>query len=230
MPGGIIDFKKQKFIRDCKDYLKTGKITDSLNVAINSTTPGHLEYLKKDLDTDTKKIIDSAIQKIKKIYRKEITTHRQKVNMLAISALENLSTLDKRFEITEVMDRYRESINPVKALYYDLQEIMFLYDGKAKKEHHKFLIDKFSKKENFEEILLSVNRDIEDLSDCKVRLKLLRDEYGVPGNSEYSKKVIDLHNEMLQWKKLFEKFPQWVSDNSDNEKPSLLKTLKDFFS
>ena len=41
------------------------------------------------------------------------------------------------------MKRYRESINPVKALYYDLQEIMFLYDGRPKNKHHQFLINKF---------------------------------------------------------------------------------------
>jgi DNA polymerase III delta prime subunit len=228
---GIIDFKKQKFIRDCKEYLKTGVIADSLRIGINNTTPGHLEYLKSGLTIDDKKVIDTAIERIKKKYVQDITNNRQKMNIVAIAALENLSTIDRRFEIKEVMERYRESINPIKALYYDLQEIMFLYDGKTKKDHHKFLIEKFNTSESFEEILLAVDRDIEDLRKCKDHLRNIRDEYSLPGTSEYSRRVVDLHNEMEQWKKLFKKFPEWVVDNkSDEQKSWLRNTLNNFFS
>lgn len=230
MSKDIIDFKKQKFIRDCKEYLKTGVIADSLRIGINNTTPGHLEYLKSGLTVDEKKVIDTAIERIKKKYVRDITNNRQKMNMVAMAALENLSTIDKRFEIKEVMERYRESINPIKALYYDLQEIMFLYDGKAKKEHHKFLIEKFNAKENFEEIILAVDRDIEDLRKCKDHLKNIREEYSLPGTSEYSRRVIDLHNEMEQWKKLFLKFPDWVTENkTEDSKSWLYNTLNNFF-
>lgn len=231
MSKGIIDFKKQKFIRDCKEYLKTGVIADSLRIGINNTTPGHLEYLKSGLTIDDKKVIDTAIERIKKKYVQDITNNRQKMNIVAIAALENLSTIDRRFEIKEVMERYRESINPIKALYYDLQEIMFLYDGKTKKDHHKFLIEKFNTSESFEEILLAVDRDIEDLRKCKDHLRNIRDEYSLPGTSEYSRRVVDLHNEMEQWKKLFKKFPEWVVDNkSDEQKSWLRNTLNNFFS
>lgn len=230
MSKDIIDFKKQKFIRDCKEYLKTGKIAESLRIGVNNTTPGHLEYLKAGLSEDERKVIDTAIDRIKKKYVRDITNNRQKMNMVAMSALENLSTIDKRFEIPEVMERYRESINPVKALYYDLQEIMFLYDGKTRKDHHKFLMEKFSDANAFEEILLAVDRDIEDLRKCKDQLRNIREEYNLPGTSEYSRRVIDLHNEMEQWKKLFEKFPEWIDENKGDENKSLIETLKNFFS
>jgi len=227
---GIIDFKKQKFIRDCKEYLKTGIIADSLRIGINNTTPGHLEYLKAGLTLDERKVIDTAIDRIKKKYTRDITNHRQKMNMVAMAALENLNTIDKRFEIKEVMERYRESINPVKALYYDLQEIMFLYDGKTRKEHHKFLVKKFNTHASFEEILLAVDRDIEDLRLCKEQLRNVREEYSLPGSSEYSRRVIDLHNEMEEWKKLFSKFPDWISENrTDDTKSWLSNTLNNFF-
>lgn len=230
MSKDIIDFKKQKFIRDCKEYLKTGKIAESLRIGVNNTTPGHLEYLKAGLSEDERKVIDTAIDRIKKKYVRDITNNRQKMNMVAMSALENLSTIDKRFEIPEVMERYRESINPVKALYYDLQEIMFLYDGKTRKDHHKFLMEKFSDENAFEEILLAVDRDIEDLRKCKDQLRNIREEYNLPGTSEYSRRVIDLHNEMEQWKKLFERFPDWIDENKGDDPKSLIETLKDFFS
>ena len=126
----IIDFKKQKFIRDCIEFLKTKEMSEELKKVINTATPGYLEYLKKGETSDTVKVIETAITKVRQLSQKEITSNRQKINIIALSVLEGLSTDDTRFQIKEVTDRYRESINPVKALYYDLQEIMFLYDGK----------------------------------------------------------------------------------------------------
>lgn len=229
--SGIIDLKKQRFIKDCKDFLKTGKITDNLRASIINTTPGHIDYIKKDMDDESKKIIDIVISKVLEKYRKDIASHRQRVNIMCQSVLEHLETDNIRFEIKEVMERYRESINPVKALYYDLQEIMFLYDGKPKNKHHKFLIEKFSAITDFEEILFAVDRDLEDLKECKIRIKEIKENYQLSSNSEYSRKVIDLHNEMQQWKTLFNKFPEWVSENKEEETSSnLLDTLKKFFS
>jgi uncharacterized protein YukE len=227
--SSIIDLKKQRFIKDCKDFLKTGNITDSLRASVLNTTPGHMDYIKKDLDDESKKIIDIVIGKVTEKFRKDLATHRQKINIMCQAVIENLETNNSRFEIPEVIVRYRESINPVKALYYDLQEIMFLYDGKPKNKHHKFLIEKFSKPEDFNEIMFAIERDLEDLKECKSRIKEIKDNYKLSSNSEYSKKVLDLHNEMGQWQKLFKKFPDWVNENKSETPVSLFNTLKNFF-
>ena len=224
----IIDFKKQKFLKECKEYLKTGKVSDSLSMAINNTTPGHIEFLKTNLTHDEKVVIDAVVKKIKSKFRKSITSQRQKSNIVASSVLENLSTLDKSFIIPEVMERYRESINPVKALYYDLQEIMFLYDGKTKKEHHKFLMNKFSNVSDFENIILAIDKDIEDLETCKEQLKRITSGQSIPNSSEYASRVFDTYEQLHKWKKLFRRFPDRVNENKESE-PSLLNTLKNFF-
>lgn len=229
MDSGIIDFKKQKFIRDCIEYLKTGDLPADLRNIINSSNPSYIEYLKKDNDDSTVKVIDTVINKVRQSSQKQITASRQKINIIALATLEKLATDDKRFEIPEVIERYRETINPVKALYYDLQEIMFLYDGKPKNKHHKFLIDKFSKKESFDEILVAVNRDIEDLRECRERIRGIREQLKFSSKSEYNKKIIDLYSEMRQWKRLFEKFPDWVEEHETGTCKSLLDTLKNFF-
>ena len=157
------------------------------------------------------------------------TEFHVKINILAISALENLSTLDKSFIIPEVIKRYRDTINPVKALYYDLQEIMFLYDRKTRKDHHKFLIERFSDIEDFNNIISAVDKDIEDLYKCKEQLKAISTTSSVSNSSEYAVKVFDTHNQLIQWKKLFERFPDWVKENQDNKRTSLYETLKNFF-
>jgi len=226
---GIIDFKKQKFIRDCIEYLKTGNAEVELRAIVNSATPEYIEYIKKDIDKDTVTIIDAVIKKIRLSSQKKITSSRQKINIIALATLEKLSTDDIRFEIKEVTERYRETINPVKALYYDLQEIMFLYDGKPKNKHHKFLIDKFSDEKSFDEIIVAVDKDLVDLKECRERIMKIREELGFANKSEYYKQVIDLHNEMLQWKRLFQKFPEWVEENASTQGGGLYQTLKNFF-
>jgi hypothetical protein len=225
----IIDFKKKKFLKECRSYLKNGEVSDSLSMAINNSTPGHIEFLKSDMSEDEKNIVDIVVKKIRVTFKKNITSQRQKINILAISALENLSTLDKSFVIPKVIERYRDTINPVKALYYDLQEIMFLYDGKTKKEHHKFLIERFSDIEHFNEIILAVDKDIEDLYTCKEQLKAIATPSSIANSGEYAIRVYDTHSQLIQWKKLFERFPDWVKENEDNKKISLCTTLKKFF-
>ena len=210
----IINLEKQRFIRDCKSVLKGERVTDSLRRTIIHSSPGHIEYLKRDLDNAEARLVDIVIAKVKEESKKALSASSQRINILAISVLENLSTESSEFAIDEIMKRYRESINPVKALYYDLQEIMFLYDGKPKNKHHQFLIDKFRNIESFKKIIEAVDRDLSDLSECKLRVNKLKRDHNYPNTSEHLKRIVDLYNEMVQWKTLFEKFPEWIEDNS----------------
>jgi len=194
--------------------MKGSPASDSLKKIISHSNPGHIEFLKRGLDSASARLIDIVIAKVKEDSKKILTSSSQRINILAVSVLENLSTENSKFAIDEITKRYRESINPVKALYYDLQEIMFLYDGKPKNKHHQFLIRRFSKIESFEKIIEAVDKDIKDLGECKQRVNKLKIDHNYPNTSEHLKKIVDLHNEMIQWKILFEAFPEWIEDNS----------------
>ena len=235
MDKHIIDLEKQRFIRDCKLVMKGFAPTDSLRKIIINSSPGHIEFLKRDLDNTSARLIDIVIAKVKEESKKILTSSSQRINILAVSVLENLATESTDFTIDEIMTRYRESINPVKALYYDLQEIMFLYDGKPKNKHHQFLIRKFYRLEAFEKILEAVDKDIKDLNECKQRVNKLKIDHNYPNTSEHLKKIVDLHNEMIQWKTLFEAFPEWIEDNSLPVVPAhkgskkICRTIKNLF-
>jgi hypothetical protein len=229
----IINLEKQRFIRDCKQVLKGERVTDSLRRTIIHSSPGHVEYLKRDMDMAEARLVDIVIAKVKEESKKALSASSQRINILAISVLENLSTESSEFAIEEIMKRYRESINPVKALYYDLQEIMFLYDGRPKNKHHQFLINKFRDIESFKKIIEAIDRDIADLSECKQRVNKLKNEHNYPNTSEHLKRIVDLHNEMRQWKTLFEKFPEWITENSLPDEPkgsrNFCTTIKKIF-
>ena len=228
----IINLERQRFIRDCKAVLKGDRVSDSLRRTIIHSSPGHVEYLKRDLDITEARLVDIVIAKVKEESKKALSASSQRINILAISVLENLSTESSEFAIEEIMKRYRESINPVKALYYDLQEIMFLYDGKPKNKHHIFLINKFRDAESFEKINVAVDRDLADLNECKQRVNKLKTEHNYPNTTEHLKRIVDLYNEMIQWKTLFEKFPEWIEENSLPTEPkgnNFCSTIKKIF-
>ena len=228
MDQHIINLEKQRFIRDCKLVMKGSPASDSLKRIISNSSPGHIEFLKRELDSASARLIDIVIAKVKEESKKVLTSSSQRINILAISVLENLATESSEFSIEEIMKRYRETINPVKALYYDLQEIMFLYDGKPKNKHHQFLIRRFYKLEAFEKTLEAIDKDIKDLSECKHRINKLKMDHNYPNTSEHLKKIVDLHNEMIQWKTLFEAFPEWIEDNSSMPIAPVRKGPKNF--
>jgi hypothetical protein len=231
----IINLETQRFIRDCKKVLKGAPTSVSLRKIIINSSPGHIEYLKRGLNVTESRLVDIVIAKVKEESKKSLSASSQRINILAISVLENLSTEGSEFSIEEITKRYRESINPVKALYYDLQEIMFLYDSKPKNKHHQFLINKFKDIESFEKIIEAVDKDIKDLNECKQRINKLKTDHNYPNTTEHLKKIVDLHNEMIQWKTLFEAFPEWVEDNSLPIEPThkgskkICRTIRNLF-
>ena len=231
----IINLEKQRFIRDCKKVMKGSPASYSLRKIIINSSPGHIDFLKRGLDTTSARLIDIVIAKVKEDSKKSLSASSQRINILAISVLENLATEGSEFAIEEITKRYRESINPVKALYYDLQEIMFLYDSKPKNKHHQFLINKFKDIESFEKIIEAVDKDIKDLNECKQRINKLKTDHNYPNTTEHLKKIVDLHNEMIQWKTLFDAFPGWIEDNSLPIVPThkgskkFCHTIKDLF-
>ena len=99
MDEHIINLEKQRFIRDCKRVLKGKKVTDSLRKIIINSSPGHIEFLKRDLDTTSARLIDIVIAKVKENSKKLLTSSSQRINILAISVLENLSTEGSEFAI-----------------------------------------------------------------------------------------------------------------------------------
>lgn len=216
----IIDLHKEKLIRDCRDFLKSGKISDDLRKLVVNATPGQLDYLKKGLDESATRIFDLAIVRVRDATLKEIALFKQKVNLLCLSTLENLETSDERYAIPEVIERYRESINPVKALYYDLQEIIFLYDGKPKNKHHQLLIETFRDEGSLDSVIAAVSQDLKSLLNCKEQIAELRQQYNTTASSDAIKRVREAINDLHQWNRLFKMFAQWARDNDDTVAPT----------
>lgn len=180
-----------------------------------------MEALRENVDTNTSKLIDYVIENVSKITENDIAKFKQKTNILCKNVLDTLETNNDRYIIKEVMDRYRESINPIKALYYDLQEIIFLYDNKPKTKHHIFLIELFKDECAIQPYLMAIDKDLTRLSECKQEIEKLKYDYKIQLNSTYAVKIKELHSEMQLWRNLIARFPEWVVSNKKEKRESM---------
>lgn len=209
----IIDFKREKFLYECREFLRTGNISDDLRSAIYNTTPADMERFRSSLSDENIKIFDIVINQVIKITEADIIKFKQKVNILCQNVLDTLETNNDAYIIPEIIERYRDTINPIKALYYDLQEIIFLYDGKPKNKHHMFLIELFRDETYIDRFVAAIDKDIKRLDECQNSINFLKSEYKITLNSSYATKVKELRVEMVQWKKLIIRFPEWIKEN-----------------
>lgn len=209
----IIDFKREKFLYECREFLRTGNISDDLRSAIYNTTPADMERFRSSLSDENIKIFDIVINQVIKITEADIIKFKQKVNILCQNVLDTLETNNDAYIIPEIIERYRDTINPIKALYYDLQEIIFLYDGKPKNKHHMFLIELFRDETYIDRFVSAIDKDIKRLDECQNSINFLKSEYKITLNSSYATKVKELRVEMIQWKKLILRFPEWIKEN-----------------
>jgi len=213
MRNGIIDFKKEKFMHDCRDYLRTGVVSDDLRSAIYNSTPADMENFRSNLSGENLRIFDIVVQEATKVTEADIVKFKQKVNMLCQNVLDTLETNNDVYIISEIVARYRDTINPIKALYYDLQEIIFLYDGKPKNKHHMFLIELFNDHEYVKKFISAIDKDLKRLEDCQNNINFLKSEYKIKLNSTYATKIKELRTEMVLWRKLILRFPEWIEEN-----------------
>ena len=94
------------------------------------------------------------------------------------------------------------------------------------------LKNKFKDIEAFEKIIVAIDRDIRDLAECKQRVNKLKSEHNYPNTSEHLKRIVDLYNEMVQWKTLFERFPDWINENGAlpiHPRGTICTTIKKLF-
>lgn len=228
MANDIIDFKTEKFMFECREFLKSGNVSDDLRSAIYNSTPAEMETFRLKLSEENRKVFDIAISAIAKITETDIIKFKQKVNMLCQNVLDTLETNNDTYSIPEIINRYRDTINPIKALYYDLQEIIFLYDGKPKNRHHMFLIELFREESYIDKFVVAIDKDIKRLDDCLISINYLKSEYKITLNGSYATKVKELRVEMGQWKKLILRFPEWIKENEPT--PSKKEGMFDFMS
>jgi len=218
----ILNFQREKFIRECREYMKTGVISESLRHTVLSSTPDQIQNLIKNFRDTDKEMLGHVLSEIKVISKAEIHSYKNKIDTVCYTAFDSLVTVKPRYEIAYVQKRYDSSINPVRALHFDLEETMSM-NRKSLTKHHKILIEKFKDQVALDFYIEAIETDIRTLTEAEAEIKELQSEYMYPSENQNIQRISELIEELHLWKNTLTRFPIWV--NEVFEEPKALKPL-----
>lgn len=143
MDAIIISFEEAKIKRELKKIHRT----NLLHKLVNSSKNAYASSLKE---------INTII---KYVYRKE---YQQDFTYEYNSLLENLETKQAKFKFPTILSGYRKDMNPIDALYQNLQEALFKYD----KDNPicVWIIELFKDEQWLDDLIYAIRKDYTDIN------------------------------------------------------------------
>lgn len=183
----IVCFHQEKIKHYIRKYERTGYLSDFLipyydhKVVVNSN---------KRLSEVTK-----TINRKQEIFKKtQFDTELEKLMM-------SFSTESSKFMFPTVLAKYRKGINPVKALYNEVQRVMFQYN--SNNNEHKWVVSLFKDQLWFNSLISALDVDIEKIHEFQHKWRRQNNEdiketveylYNVTENLNHFKEVFLLIN------------------------------------
>lgn len=153
----VINFNEKLVQRKLKQFTSDGVLDESIYYQDGNSyfiKNDILKYCDPDLITEINKRL-----KIKKISEFVVYSNRFESELIDIKI--NLKTHKSSYKFPTILSKYRKGINPVTALYNELQEALFLYD--ENKEYYSWVISVFKDEKLINNLLQDIESDIESL-------------------------------------------------------------------
>lgn len=113
------------------------------------------------------KLIVSAFQKHVKNSAELDLQLRYDLEDVYYTITNNLKTCDRKYIFPSVLKKYHKNINPVRALYFEIQEIDINYNNEN--ADHKFVISKIKDREFIEKLIQDIKLDLKSLNELEKR-------------------------------------------------------------
>jgi len=134
--GEIIDFNVLRIQNELDKYQRTKTIPHTILEGVYDIEEIKTIYINK-LPPKYKKIADKLLED----YYSQIQTNIEKLKVTLrneyFKTMSSLATEKDSFKFANLQTKYRNNINPVRALYYETREIMRSYN--PTNEHHVWL-------------------------------------------------------------------------------------------
>ena len=156
----IINFNQAKIAHSFEKFSRDGVITDDILENINANF--HFESDIKDVlneysDRDQKRFYEILLDikdAVKQMTSDENMDIRFSLEDEYFNLLQNLESNDPKYKIPSILIKYRKDINPIRALKFELQEIMAMYT--VDDDYHLWLIKEFKREDKIKEIIISI--------------------------------------------------------------------------
>ena len=160
----IINFEQAKIAHVFEQFSKDGVITDNILENINP----HFHFqsdiddvLNEYSDLDRKrfyKILMDIKEAVKQMTSEDNMNIRFQLEDEYFNLLQNLETNNAKYKIPSVLIKYRKDINPIRALKFELQEIMSMWQ--LEDDYHLWLVKQFKNKDKINSIITAIQNDM----------------------------------------------------------------------
>lgn len=213
----IINFNQAKIAHSFEKFSRDGVITDDILENINNNF--HFEsdikdilvdYSEKDQERFFKILLDIK-EAVKQMTSEENMDIRFSLEDEYFNLLQNLETNDAKYKIPSILIKYRKDINPIRALKFELQEIMSMYT--IEDDYHIWLVKEFKNEEKINEIVFRVKNDIIKIVQMQKKFKRAKEKYSyfVLPMSYYH--CIEMEADMVSWIKTLQEFLVWSTQD-----------------
>lgn len=190
--GIVIDLETERIARGLKEYKSTGIVpkvvfTEELEI-------------KKEVFAVSRRL-NISNQKITLDCSNTASFYKIFENRKFDEDLENIrhnfKTNSYKFKFPTILSKYRRGINPVNALYNELQETLFKY--KADCDKHVWIISLFKDQQFLNELISAIENDLTDIVQ-------LENKYKNPLTTHVTKHIVELQKvkqNLLHYKDVF---------------------------
>ena len=214
----IINFNQAKIAHSFEQFSRDGVITDDILENINNNFHFQSDIddvLDEYSDRDRKRFYEILLDikdAVKQMTSEENMDIRFSLEDEYFDLLQKLESNDTKYKIPSILIKYRKDINPIRALKFELQEIMSMYNSLSDidDDYHMWLATQFKNEKKIKETILSVKNDIVKIADMQKRYKRAKKKhsYFVLPMSYYH--CVEIESDMVTWIKTLQEFLVWV--------------------
>tara|TARA_B100001057_G_scaffold62038_1_gene55377 strand:+ start:6848 stop:7471 length:624 start_codon:yes stop_codon:yes gene_type:complete len=203
----IIDFRLVRFESLLIKFAKSSEIPiEFLDGTMN------LEYLSKRYSDQLSDYHKKVAVKLKRLLSSKI---KKSADNVLESFMEdylhfynNQCTKEDKWRITEVLKKYRPNLNPIRALYYELLNIMNAYN--PENEAHQIVVDLFLDSEWRNSIINCITKDIRTIDKISSTFHYPLEKLGdKPFEFLY---LIELKKDLVTSRSVFRSMEHWSPD------------------
>ena len=213
----IINFNQAKIAHAFEQFAKDSVITD--NILENIVPHFHFQsdindVLNEYSDRDRKRyfeVLQDMKNAVKQMTSEDNMSVRFSLEDEYFDLLQNLETNNTKYKIPSILIKYRKDINPIRALKFELQEIMSMYE--VEDDYHLWLIDQYKNEDRVYEIINAVKNDMIKIAEMQKKYLYAKKKYSyfVLPMSYYH--CIEMETDMKSWIKTLQEFLVWSTQD-----------------
>ena len=213
----IINFNQAKIAHAFEQFAKDGVITGNIleNIAPHFHFQSDISDILVDYsDRDCKRYYEILLDMkdaVKQMTSEDNMSIRFSLEDEYFDLLQNLETNDLKYKIPSILIKYRKDINPIRALKFELQEIMSMYE--VEDDYHIWLINQYKNKDRVNDIINAVKNDMIKISEMQKKYLHAKKKhsYFVLPMSYYH--CIEIETDMKSWIKTLQEFLVWATQD-----------------